>query len=81
MKNFLMGLLYEGDMPSLTRVLTAAAFILFVCVSLYLMINGIAWSHYDTFAYITGAGGIGGKLFDNFLNSKFNSPLGISPKK
>ena len=63
LKRFLKGIMWEAEGPSLTRVLTVFAVLLFALVTLYLVFSGNSWEHYDTFAGIAGGGGI---------NSKFN---------
>lgn len=74
--NFFKCMLYENDLPSLTRVLSLVAFSAFLLCSAYLMIKGQTWQHYDTFAYITGGGGTTAQLFNKFVNSKYNSNPG-----
>ncbi len=69
--DFLKGLMYEPGGPSLTRslaVLFAAAFLI---GSFYLMVRGMHWDHYETFALITGGGGAGLQGANKFINSKF----------
>lgn len=79
--NFFKNMLYENGVPSLTRVLSLIAFAAFLLCSIYLMVKGQVWQHYDTFAYITGGGGTTAQLFNKFVNSKYNSNLGDSPIK
>ncbi len=70
-KLFLWGLMSENNSPSLTRslaVLFAAAFLI---GSFYLLLRGQHWDHYETFATITGGGGIGGQVANKFVNSKY----------
>ena len=64
-------LMYEGGQLSFTRVLVALSFLLFVLGSAYLMLNGITWQHYDTFASLTGGGGIVAQVGNKFVLSKY----------
>jgi len=43
----------------------------FLIGSFYLLIRGQGWEHYETFAAITGGGGIGGQVANKFLNNKY----------
>lgn len=79
--NFFRCMLYENDLPSLTRVLSLVSFIAFLACSAYLMIKDQTWQHYDTFAYITGGGGTTAQLVNKFVNSKYNSNQGEIPSK
>lgn len=78
---FFKCMLYENDMPSLTRFISLIAFTAFLACSAYLMFKNQTWQHYDTFAYITGGGGTTAQLFNKFFNSKYNSNPGESPQK
>lgn len=82
-KVFLFGLLYEQNEPSLTRVIIASAFLIFVIgtiADVILAINGIKWPDYYSFATITGGGSIVGKVGDKLVNTftaqKYGSPEG-----
>ena len=70
MKKYLMGLLWEPEGPSLTRALSVFSFISFVLASVYLMVSHTTWMHYETFAAITGGGGLGGQVANKFMNNK-----------
>jgi len=70
-KNFLKGLMYEPGGPSLTRSLSVIFAVAFLIGSFYLLIRGQGWEHYETFAAITGGGGIGGQVANKFLNNKY----------
>ncbi|MDD4600553.1 hypothetical protein SDC9_13777 [bioreactor metagenome] len=78
--NFFKCMLYENELPSLTRFLSMVAFIAFLLCSAYLMFKEQNWQHYDTFAYITGGGGTTAQLFNKFVNSKYNSNQGDPAK-
>lgn len=71
-KQFLKGIMWEAEGPSLTRVLTVFAVFLFTLVTLYLVFAGHRWEHYDTFASIAGGGGLLGQVGNKFINSKWN---------
>lgn len=79
--DFFKCMLYENDMPSLTRFISLIAFTAFLVCSAYLMLKNQTWQHYDTFAYITGGGGTTAQLFNKFFNSKYNSNQGELPQK
>lgn len=63
--------MYENDSPSLTRTLSVIAFLAFLAGSAYLMLQGKHWDHYESFATITGGGGIGGQVCNKFFNNKY----------
>lgn len=73
-RTFLFGLLYEGSEPSLTRLILAASFLVFIAVSLYICIYNVHWDNYSTFAYITGGGSIGGKVADKLFPNGSTGP-------
>jgi hypothetical protein len=79
--NFLAALIYEGGMPSLTRVISIVAFIAFLVASAYLIIAGKRWDHYETFAALTGGGGAATQVANKVINSVYNSPSDQFPKK
>lgn len=66
----------ENKAVSLTRVISAFSYLLFAFVSIWLMVTGTSWSHYDIFASYTGAGGAALQLANKFVNSKYNSASG-----
>ena len=68
---FLRGLMYEPGGPSLTRSLSVIFAVAFLLGSFYLLLKGQHWDHYPDFAYITGGGGVGGQVFNKFINSKY----------
>lgn len=69
-KNYLKGIFYEPEGPSLTRALSVFSFLCFIAASFYLVITHGQWAHYETFATITGGGGIGGQVANKFMNNK-----------
>ena len=73
LKRILKGIMWEAEGPSLTRVLTVFAVLLFALVTLYLVFSGNSWEHYDTFASIAGGGGLLGQVGNKFINSKWNN--------
>lgn len=78
-KDFLKGLLYENDEPSLTRFILLGAFIVFIIgtgVDIVLVLNGKVWANYVTFATVSGGGAVGGKIADKITNSLANSQHG-----
>lgn len=77
----LVSLVTENGQLSLTRSLTVLSYFLFAGVSIYLILNGISWSHYDTFASLTGGGGLATQIGNKFIASKYNSPPEQPPIK
>ena len=69
-------LLYESGELSLTRSLVVAGFLAFLLGSFYLMWRGSSWGNYETFATMTGGGGLASQLANKFINSKYNSSEG-----
>lgn len=69
-------LFYENGELSLTRCLAAAGWIAFILVTAYLIYERQTWSHYDTFASLTGGGGTAAQIANKFINSKYNSSPG-----
>ena len=72
-------LLYENGKLSLTRILAVAGFLVFCLGSFYLIYKGLTWGNYETFATMTGGGGLATQVANKFLNSKYNSPPGAPP--
>lgn len=71
-KALMFGLLYEQNEPSLTRVIIALAFVVFIIgtsIDIILQIYGIRWVDYPTFASITGGGTLAGKVGDKIVNT------------
>ena len=81
MKQFLIGLLYENNSPSLTRVISVVAFLAFLAGSAYLILKNQTWAHYETFAAITGGGGVTSQVVNKYINSVKNSQPGVFPEK
>ena len=84
MKKLLIGLLYENDEPSLTRVIAVIAFLVplvaFLVVTAYLLIAEREWGSYQTFATATMGGSIAGtmtQLLNKISNTTNGSPSGI----
>ena len=85
-KKFLYGLLYEQNEPSLTRVIIATAFCVFVLgtvADIILAVHNIRWPDYGIFAAITGGGAITGKVGDKIATTlaarKYGAPPGQMP--
>lgn len=74
-------ILKEGGVYSLPRILSFVAFAVFVLVSLAMIVTGKTWSHYDTFAYITGGVPMGAVIGNKYVNSKYNTPMGALGKQ
>jgi hypothetical protein len=75
LKKFIFGLMYENSEPSLTRVISTIAFLAFLAGSAFLLIKGLHWDHYETFATATAGGGLGGQLVNKFMNLSKGSPV------
>jgi len=69
-------LLQENGELSLTRVLAVVGFLAFLIGSAYLIWRGQKWDNYETFATMTGGGGLATQIANKFLNSKYNSEQG-----
>ncbi|MCE5284545.1 MAG: hypothetical protein LLG02_01670 [Pelosinus sp.] len=78
LEGFFVGLLYENGAPSRTGLISIIAFLAFLLGSAYLMLRHQQWAHYDTFAAITGGGGLGGLVSNKFINNKYGAPDGQS---
>jgi len=76
MKQFIIRLLYENGEPSRTGLFSVIAFLAFLIGSAYLLVKGQQWAHYETFAYLTGGGGLGGLVSNKLINNKYGSPEG-----
>ena len=74
-------LLFENGQPSLTRILALSSYLLFVVVTLFLVLVGHSWQHYDTFAALTAGGGLVTQATNKLINSKYNSATGEFPQK
>lgn len=72
-------LLYEQGELSLTRSLAVAGFLAFLAGSFYLIWKGSTWGNYETFATMTGGGGLASQIANKFINSKYNSEPGKPP--
>ena len=72
-KQFVFGLLYENNEPSLTRFIALTAFLAFLAGSAYLMLRNQTWAHYSEFASLTGGGGAVTQIANKLINSKNNS--------
>mgnify|MGYP003591331078 FL=1 len=71
----LQKLLQEGNEYSLTRLLAVISFTAFLIGSFYLLLKGITWGNYETFATFTGGGGAITQIANKFINGKYNTPL------
>lgn len=74
-------LLYESGELSLTRSLAVAGFLAFLAGSFYLIYKGMTWGNYETFATMTGGGGLASQIANKFINSKYNSEPGKAPTR
>lgn len=75
-REFLVGLLYENGTPSRTGLFSIIAFLAFLLGSAYLLLRNQQWAHYETFAALTGGGGLGGLVSNKFINNKYGAPDG-----
>ena len=74
-------LLYESGELSLTRSLAVAGFLAFLVGSFVLIVKNQTWGNYETFATMTGGGGMATQIANKFINSKYNSEEGKPPLK
>ena len=72
-------LLYEQGELSLTRSLAVAGFLAFLIGSFVLIVKNQTWGNYETFATMTGGGGMATQIANKFINSKYNSEEGKPP--
>lgn len=72
----MMEILEECNQKSLLRLVGAVLILLYVCVTLYLVIRGITWMHYETFTYGALSGGVSTIVGNKFINSKYNTGMG-----
>lgn len=70
----------EKSLLSLTRMLSIVGYSSFLLGSFYLMYRNQSWVHYDTFATMTGGGGLITQLLNKLINSKLNTPNGEAGK-
>lgn len=71
MRGFFHALIGGPDgRPSLVNTMTAAAFALFVLVTLYLVITGKQWDGYAVFASLTCGGSLVGKVGDKYMMAR-----------
>lgn len=75
-----MEMLKENGVYSLTRVLPAIGYVAFIIVSLILAFTGKTWGNYGEFTAATG-GAIMVQLGNKWINSKYNTPLGLAGKQ
>ena len=66
----------ENGVYSLTRVIVALNYVLFIVGTAYLIITGQTWGNYDTFCVVTATGGSATQLVNKFINSKYNTEIG-----
>lgn len=76
MKNIIKNLLTDNEKVSLTRLIAITAWLTFLIASIYLMIAGKEWVHYEVFATFTAGGGCITRVADKYLNKKYNSEKG-----
>lgn len=74
-----MDILKEDGVYSLTRVLLAMGYMVFLFVSVYMILTGKTWEHYTEFTTATGSAAMV-QLGNKFINSKYNTPQGAAGK-
>lgn len=70
----------EGGVYSLTRVLPAIGYAVFIIVSIVMAFTGKHWANYGEFAMATG-GAVLVQLGNKFINSRYNTAAGDVGKK
>lgn len=76
----LLNMLKEGGSYSLTRIAAFIGYSAFLIASAYLIYKGQTWGNYETFATMTGGGGMVTQIANKFINGKYNTPLGEAGK-
>lgn len=66
----------ENGVYSLTRVIVALNYVLFIIGTAYLILTGTTWGNYEVFCVVTATGGAATQIANKFLNSKYNSEIG-----
>lgn len=74
-------MLFENGQLSYTRVISFSLLLLLIGVTLYLVITGHNWQHYETLASLTGGGSAVTQVANKFINSKYNSEVGSYKEK
>ena len=74
-------LLYENGQISKTRCLAVSSYVLFIVVTVFMVITGREWQHYEAFAAMTAGGGLVTQAANKLINSKYNSTTGQFPQK
>lgn len=62
----------------LARAIALANFMVFTILSVVLALKGMTWTGYGDYALATVGGGSFGPLLGHFINSKYNSPPGMT---
>jgi hypothetical protein len=71
LKDFIKALIWGPDgNPSLTSSMALVAFVLFVAVTVYLVLSGRTWQHYEVFAGFTCGGGLLTQVSGKYINNK-----------
>lgn len=73
LRTILCQILKENNKYSFTRCMPFAGYILFAIVSIYLVYKNATWTHYETFAAITGGGSLATQIANKTINSKYNN--------
>lgn len=81
MSKFFKMMLFENEQLSYTRVISFVMLLLLIGVTLYLVITGHRWDHYDTLANLSGGGSAATQIANKFINSKYNSAQGTYQEK
>lgn len=75
-----MDMLKENNNYSLTRIIAIINYVGFWLVTAYLIFTSKTWGHYEIFAVITLGGGATTQLYNKWVNSKYNTPIGSAGK-
>lgn len=75
----MLDMLKEDGRLSLTRVLPALGYAVFLVVSIFLALTQKNWPNYGSFAMATG-GAVIVQLANKWVNSKYNTPNGSAGK-
>lgn len=71
MKKFILEIICDTEgRPSCTTVLAVIGFTFFIFVTLFLLLQGKTWAHYDVFTGVILSACFGAQVTGKFINSR-----------